>query len=84
MTLQEKIDKLPLSIEYDERTYILRFGGRQEFIFIEYCNVNRFGNYHNIVYTENGNTDMALSQRLEDVVDRALEVIENKEWEYTR
>jgi hypothetical protein len=81
MTLQEKIDKLPFSIEYDERSYILRFGGRQEFIFIEYCNVNRFGNYHNIVYAENGDLNTLLSQRLEDIVDRALTIIENKEWE---
>ena len=80
MTLQEKIDKLPLSIEYDERTYILRFGGKQEYIFVEYFNVNRFGGYHNIVYVENKNTDMALSQRIEDVIDRALTIIENKEW----
>ena len=81
MTLQEKIDKLPLSLEYDERTYVLRFGGKQEYIFIEYFYVNRFGDYHNVVYVENGNTDMSLSQRLEGVVDRALTIIENKEWE---
>lgn len=81
MTLQEKIDKLPLSIEHNERTYNLRFGGKQEYIFVEYFNVNRFGDYHNIVYAENENTDMALSQRLEDVIDRALTIIENKEWE---
>lgn len=81
MTLQEKIDKLPLSIEYNERTYVLRFGGKQEFIFIEYFNVNRFGDYHNIVYAENVDLNTPLSQRLEDVVDRALKVIENKEWE---
>jgi hypothetical protein len=81
MTLQEKIDKLPLSIEYNERIYVLRFGGKQEFIFIEYFNVNRFGDYHNIVYAENVDLNTPLSQRLEDVVDRALTVIENKEWE---
>ena len=80
MTLQEKIDKLPLSIEYNERTYVLRFGGKQEFIFIEYFNVNRFGDYHNIVYAENVDLNTPLSQRLEDVVDRALTIIENKEW----
>ena len=81
MTLQEKIEKLPLSIEYNERTYVLRFGGKQELIFIEYFNVNRFGDYHNIVYAENVNLNTPLSQRLEDVVDRALTIIENKEWE---
>jgi hypothetical protein len=81
MTLQEKIDKLPLSIEYNERIYVLRFGGKQEFIFIEYFNVNRFGDYHNIVYAENVDLNTPLSQRLEDVVDRALTIIENKEWE---
>lgn len=80
MTLQEKIDKLPLSIEYNERTYILRFGGKQEYIFIEYFNVNRFGDYHNIVYAENVDLNTPLSRRLEDVVDRALTIIEDKEW----
>ena len=81
MTLQEKIDKLPLSIEYNERTYVLRLGGKQEYIFVEYFNVNRFGDYHNIVYAENVNLNTPLSQRLDDVVDKALTIIENKEWE---
>ena len=81
MTLQEKIDKLPLSIEYDERTYNLRFGGKQEYIFVEYFNISRLGDYCCIVDVENVDTNTPLSQRLEDIVDRALEVIENKEWE---
>ena len=79
--LQEKIDKLPLSIEHDERTYVLRFGGKQEYIFVEYFNISRIGGYHCVVCAENEDTNMPLSQRLEDVVDRALTIIENKEWE---
>ena len=80
MTLQEKIDKLPLSIEYDGLTYVLRFGGKQEYIFVEYFNISRLGDYHCVVCTENEDTNMPLSQRLEDVIDRALRIIENKEW----
>lgn len=30
MTIQEKIDKLPLSIEYNRKTYVLRFGGKSD------------------------------------------------------
>ena len=81
MTLQEKIDKLPLSIYYDGCTYVLRFGGKEEYLFVEYFYVNRFGYYHDIVYTENVDVSKPLSQRLEDVVDRALTIIENKQWE---
>jgi len=81
MILQEKIDKLPLSIEYNECTYILGFGGKMEFMFMEYFNINRSGDYHNIVHVENADLNTPLSQRLEDVVDRALTIIENKEWE---
>lgn len=81
MTLQEKLDKLPLSIEYDGRTYVLRFGGKPEYIFVEYFNISRLGDYHVIVDVENVDTNMPLSQRLEDVVNRAITLIENKEWE---
>lgn len=81
MALQEKIDKLPLSIEYNECTYVLGFGGKHEFIFMEYFNISRFGDYHKIVYAENADLNTPLSQRLEDVIDRALTTIENKEWE---
>jgi hypothetical protein len=30
---------------------------------------------------DNKETDLSISQRLEDVIDRALTIIENKEWE---
>lgn len=81
MTLQYKIDKLPLSIEYHRKNYILRFGGKSEYIFIEYFNVNPLGDYSSILEVYNEDLNKTLSQRIEDVVDRALKVIENKEWE---
>lgn len=81
MTLQEKIDKLPLSIAYHEKTYVLRFGGKPTYIFIEYFNTNLLGDYRSLFEVYNEDLNKTLSQRLEDVVDRALTIIENKEWE---
>ena len=54
MNLQEKIDKLPLSIEYNGKEYFLHIENR------------------------------SISKLFEDVVDRALTIIENKEWEHTK
>lgn len=81
MTLQEKIDKLPLSIEYNGKTYVLRFGGKSEYIFIEYFNTNLLGDYKNLFTVYNEDLNKTLAQRLEDVIDRALIIIENKKWE---
>jgi hypothetical protein len=81
MTLQEKIDRLPLSIEYHRKTYVLRFGGKSEYIFIEYFNTNLLGDYRSLLEVYNEDLNKTLSQRLEDVVDRALTIIENKELE---
>lgn len=81
MTLQEKIDKLPLSIEYRRKTYVLRFGGKSEYIFIEYFNTNLLGDYRSLLEVYNEDLSKPLSHRLEDIVDRALKVIDNKEWE---
>lgn len=81
MTLQEKIDKLPLCIEYHRKTYVLRFGGKSGYIFIEYFNTNLLGDYRGLFEVGNEDLNKTLSQRLEDVVDRALTIIENKEWE---
>lgn len=81
MTLQEKIDKLPLSIEHHRKTYILRFGGKSEYIFIEYFNTNLLGDYRSLLEVYNEDLSKSLSQRLEDVIDRALTIIENREWD---
>ena len=103
MILQEKIDKLPLNIDYHGNTYFLRFGGKidklplnidfhgntyvlcvggkSEYIFIEYFNTNLLGDYRCLFEVYNEDLDKALAQRIEDVVDRALTIIENKEWE---
>lgn len=81
MTLQEKIDKLPLSIEYHEKTYVLRFGGKSEYIFIEYFNTNLLGDYRSLFVVYNEDLNKTLAQRLEDVVDRASKMIKNKGWE---
>ena len=81
MTLQEKIDKLPLNIEHQRRTYKLRFGGNSEYIFVEYFDITCLGDYRGLFEIYNEDLNQSLSQRLEDVVDRALKVIENKEWE---
>lgn len=80
MTLNEKLNKLPSSIKYNECTYVLGFGGEQEFIFMKYFDVNCFGDYHNIVYVENSDLNTPLSQRLEDIVDRVLTIIETEKW----
>ncbi len=81
MTLQEKIDKLPLSIDHHRRTYNLRFGGKSDYIYIEYFNTDGLGNYKSLLEEYNEDLNQSLSQRLEDVIDRALTIIENKEWE---
>ena len=78
MTLQEKIDKLPKQIEYKGNIYTMRYGGNREYVFIEYYYLNP---YKVIIRCGNQVYDQTPAQRLEDVVDRALTIIENKEWE---
>ena len=80
MTLQEKIDKLPLSIIFGQRLYVLNVILRSDIVRIIYrCNQPIAKNV--IMDITNYNQRKTLSQRLEDVVDRALAIIENKEWE---
>ncbi len=81
MTIQEKIDKLPLSIDYQRNTYVLRFGGKSEYIYIEYFNINPLGDYRCLFEVYNEDLNKTIAQRLEDVIDRALTKIENEEWE---
>ena len=80
MTLQDKIDKLPLSIIVGQRLYILNIVQRSDIVRIIYrCNQPIARNI--IMDIINYNSRKTLSQRLEDVIDRALTIIENKEWE---
>ena len=81
MTIQEKIDNLPLSIDYQRNTYVLRFGGKSEYIYIEYFNINPLGDYRCLFEVYNEDLNKTIAQRLEDVIDRALTKIENEEWE---
>ena len=79
MTLQEKIDKLPLSIIYKYRKYKLAVFATEDIVRLTYrcgqpiCNAMLM-NIEDI-------TDRPLSVRIEYVIDRALKAIENKEWE---
>lgn len=75
MTLQEKIDKLPLSIESDGKKYKLFISIIPEIIDLVYWSPNM----EDKISVQNIETDLSISQRLEDVIDRALTRIENKE-----
>ena len=77
MTLQEKIDKLPLSIEHDGKKYELFISFISEVVDLVYWSPNM----EDKISINNKETDLSLSRRIEDVVDRALTIIENKEWE---
>lgn len=77
MTLQEKIDKLPLSIEYKGRTYNLQMITYKDNIGVGYAYYDdtllfKVNDYRILLKT---------SFRLDYVIDRALTIIENKEWE---
>lgn len=80
MTLQEKIDKFPLSIYYNGFDYDFNLFGRDEQVYIEYGCLDDEGEWIHLVLVCNSD-NIPISQRLEDVVDRALTIIENKEWE---
>lgn len=79
MTLQEKIDKLPLSIIYNGRKYKLAIVATGDIVRLTY----RCGQpiYNAMLMNVEDITDRPLSVRIEYVVDRALTIIENKEWE---
>ena len=77
MTLQEKIDKLPLSIEYDGKVYNLRIYTEKELIVLVYM----LYNHNTLFHVKDDRILLKTSFRLEELVDRALTIIENKEWE---
>lgn len=76
MTLQEKIDKLPLSIESDGKKYKLFISIMPEIIDLVYWSPN----IEDKISIQNKEMYLSISQRLEDVVDRALTIIENKKY----
>ena len=84
--LQEKIDKLPLSIpHWDELDYYLRIEITIEEVSVKYV-ASEFeflevADEFTLFAVCNQSKAYNLSQRLEDVIDRALTMIENKEWE---
>ena len=83
MIIQEKIDKLPLSIEYNGKLYEIDFLIYQKCVKLQYWFLpsDPFDNIDKLFGCENANTLDELSNRIEDVIDRALTIIENKEWE---
>lgn len=77
MTLQEKIDKLPLSIEYEGKVYNLQMFTEKDEIVLVYM----LYNYHTLFHVKDDRILLKTSFRLEELIDRALTIIENKEWE---
>lgn len=78
MTLQEKIDKLPLSIEYEGASFVLRIKISRLGVILRYID---FRHYSDLFVIEEHIENRSISQLFEDVIDRALTIIENKEWE---
>ena len=84
MTLQEKIDKLPLSIpHWDELDYELRINITYDEVSISYVAFEfefiEVAEEFTLFKVCNQSKAYNLSQRLEDVIDRALTIIENEE-----
>lgn len=78
MTLQEKIDKLPVSIEYEDCLFELRVEISHWGVILRYID---FRYYSDLFVVEEHIENRPIYQLFEDVVDRALTIIENKEWE---
>lgn len=78
MTLQEKIDKLPLSIEYEDCPFELRIEISHWGVILRYID---FRYYSELFVVEEHIENRSISKLFEDVIDRALKIIGNKEWE---
>ena len=79
MTLQEKVDKLPLSIEYNGKEYFLHIENSQKRIVLRYIDpcfdlIHLFSIYDDKIL-------LKTSFRLEELVDKALKAINDKVWE---
>lgn len=75
MTLQEKIDKLPLSVYWHNLKYELYIIISQKSIELQYWHPLA----EDFMCVQNNEIDLPLSKRLENVVDQALTIIKNKE-----
>jgi hypothetical protein len=78
MTLQEKIDKLPLNIEYNGVSFELRINISHWGVILRYIDLR---SYSDLFVVEEHKENRSISKLFEDVIDRALTIIENKEWE---
>ena len=76
MTLQEKLNKLPYFIIYQNVCFELEIIFKKEVVWIQYCVNDNW-----LFAVENRNQSMSKTQRFEDVIDRVLKVIKNKEYE---
>jgi hypothetical protein len=79
MTLQEKIDGLPLSIEYNGTEYLLHIENNLKRIALRYSDpcfdlIHLFSVYDDREL-------LKTSFRLEELVDKALKAINDKVWE---
>ena len=68
---------MPLSIEYKGEVYNLRMYTDKDEIVLVYM----LYNFHTLFHVKDDRILLKTSFRLEELVDRALKVIENKEWE---
>ena len=87
MTLQEKIDKLPLSIEYEGVVNELELLATAEYVQVlysgsDYSKSKQYPKF-TLLLCERFDLDgsKSLFECIEIVVDRALTIIENNEWE---
>lgn len=78
MTLQEKIDKLPLNIEYNGESFELRIEIYHWGVILRYID---FLYYSDLFVVEEHTENRPTSKLFEDVIDQALIIIENKKWE---
>lgn len=78
MTLQEKIDKLPLSIEYKDCFFELRVEISFWGMILRYMD---FRYDSDLFVVEQRIENRSMFKMIEDVIDKALTIIENKEWE---
>lgn len=87
MTLQEKIDKLPLSIEYKGVVNELELLATSDYVQVLYSGADYSKNKQfpkfTLLLCERLDLDnsKSLFESIEIVIDRALTIIENKEWE---
>lgn len=79
MTLQDKINKMPLYIEYNGKEYFLHIECEKQKITLEYVDSVSCFNY--LFCVSDDRILLNSSFRLEGLVDRALTIIETEDWE---